>query len=137
MKFNKFILSSVAAVGLMAGIGLSTSSCVEEIDTSNRYTFTGNTVASFLEEHEDIFSNFITILKRGGKFNLMKAYGTYTCFAPTNEAIERYLFEQDSIYWTSVKQHEADGIEGVITGKAIYTGQLDLKAALAIAAGED
>lgn len=37
----------------------------------------------------------------------------------------------------AIKQHEADGIEGVITGKAIYTGQLDLKAALAIAAGED
>lgn len=35
-----------------------------------------------------------------------------------------------------IKKHEADGIEGVITGKAIYTGQLDLAAALAIAAGE-
>lgn len=30
----------------------------------------------------------------------------------------------------AVKQAEADGIEGVIVGKAIYTGSLDLKAAL-------
>jgi len=35
-----------------------------------------------------------------------------------------------------VKQHEQDGLEGVIVGKAIYTGKLDLKAALQIAAGE-
>lgn len=37
----------------------------------------------------------------------------------------------------AIKAHEKDGIEGVITGKAIYTGQLDLRAALAIADGED
>ncbi|MBR3021268.1 MAG: hypothetical protein IKH59_02760, partial [Bacteroidaceae bacterium] len=64
------------------------SSCTEEIDTSNRYTFTGHTIASFLSEHEDMFSSFISILQRGGKYNLMRAYGTYTCFAPTNEAID-------------------------------------------------
>lgn len=117
MKLKNYILSSLAVAGLTIGVGLSTSSCVEHIDTSNRYTFTGNTVASFLEEHEDVFGNFITILKRGGKFNLMKAYGTYTCFAPTNEAIERYLFEQDSIYWDSKKRHDADG-----KTKIIWTG---------------
>ena len=93
------------ALGVVASLILTLAavSCKEEIDTSNRYTFTGNTVASFLEEHEDMFSSFITILKRGGKFNLMKAYGTYTCFAPTNDAIDRYLFEQDSIYKESLK----------------------------------
>ena len=78
------------------------SSCVEDIDTENRYTFRGHTVASFLGEHEDVFSSFITILKRGGKLNLMKAYGTYTCFAPTNDAIDRYLARQDSIYRASL-----------------------------------
>ena len=50
-----------------------------------------------------MFSSFISILQRGGKYNLMRAYGTYTCFAPTNEAIDRYLFEQDSIYKESLK----------------------------------
>lgn len=32
--------------------------------------------------------------------------------------------------------HAADGVEGVITGRALYDGRLDLKAALAIAAAE-
>ena len=92
-----------AGAALLLILSFSISSCVEEIDTSNRYTFRGNTVASFLEEHNDMFSSFIYILKKGGKFTLMKAYGTYTCFAPTNDAIERFLIEQDSIYKESLK----------------------------------
>lgn len=35
-----------------------------------------------------------------------------------------------------VKAHEGDGIEGVIIGKALYTGRVDLSAALAAAAGK-
>ncbi|MBR3020887.1 MAG: hypothetical protein IKH59_00790, partial [Bacteroidaceae bacterium] len=78
------------ALGIVAivVVALTANSCKEEIDTSNRYTFTGHTIASFLSEHEDMFSSFISILQRGGKYNLMRAYGTYTCFAPTNEAID-------------------------------------------------
>lgn len=102
MRSEKRNLITVAALVVALCTGLCFSSCREEIDTHNRYTFTGNTVASFLEKHEDMFSDFITILKRGGKYNLMKAYGTYTCFAPTNEAIGRFLFEQDSIYKASL-----------------------------------
>lgn len=36
----------------------------------------------------------------------------------------------------AVKAHEKDGVIGVITGKAIYDGRLDLKEALRIAAGK-
>ena len=36
-----------------------------------------------------------------------------------------------------VKMHEKDGLVGVIAGKAIYTGALDLKAAIAFAGTED
>lgn len=64
--------------------------------------FVDHTVGSFLEENKEIYSSFIEILTRGGYLNLMKAYGEYTCFAPTNDAIDRYLFEQDSIYQASL-----------------------------------
>ena len=87
---------------LLCVAALALTSCVERIDESTRYTFTGHTVASFLEEHEDVYSSFIYILDRGERLNLMKAYGQYTCFAPTNEAVERFLFEQDSIYKASL-----------------------------------
>ena len=101
---------------LVCAAALALASCEESIDESSRYTFTGDTVASFLESHEDVYSSFIEILRRGGRLNLMKAYGQYTCFAPTNDAIERFLFEQDSIYqatknddnpiWTGVTSPE-------------------------------
>ncbi|MBQ1335874.1 MAG: 1-(5-phosphoribosyl)-5-((5-phosphoribosylamino)methylideneamino)imidazole-4-carboxamide isomerase, partial [Selenomonadaceae bacterium] len=36
-----------------------------------------------------------------------------------------------------LKIHEKDGIDGVIVGKSIYTGSLDLAKAIEIAKGED
>ena len=89
---------------------LALGSCREQIDEGARYTFTGHTIASFLEENEDVYSSFIEILTRGGRFSLMKAYGTYTCFAPTNDAIARYLFEQDSIYQASLVDDNPEDI---------------------------
>ena len=98
----KRLFHSIAVIAVLVIASLTIGSCVDDIDTSNRYTFTGHTIASFLEEHNDVYSSFITILNRGGKMNLLKAYGTYTCFAPTNEAVAQYLVEQDSIYRASL-----------------------------------
>lgn len=72
--------------------------CSDHIDEGSRYTFTGDTVASYLEKNEDIFSSFIEITKRGGRFSVLAAYGEYTCFAPTNDAFERFLYLEDSLY---------------------------------------
>lgn len=83
------------------------TSCVEEIPTESRYTFRGETVASYLLNHEETFSHFINILQRSGYLSLLKAYGSYTCFAPTNEAVERYVVEQDSIWRASVAKGSA------------------------------
>lgn len=80
-----------------------TPGCTEHFLKGNLYCFTGETVGSFLEKHEDVYSDFIYILKRTGDMSLMKAYGTYTCFAPTNKAIERFLVKQDSIWNASLE----------------------------------
>lgn len=101
----------VKFMAAIMGVVMAFSSCQEYIDEGARYTFTGHTIASFLESHEDIYSSFIEILTRGECFSLMRAYGEYTCFAPTNDAITQYLREQDSIYWTSYE-----------TGDPIWTG---------------
>lgn len=103
---------------LIAAAILSFSSCKEDIDQSNRYTFTGETVADYLQNREDQFSSFTEILKKANLgttsasniLALLATYGTYTCFAPTNEAVERYLIEQDSIYWENVRALEAGEI---------------------------
>ena len=105
MKAFKVKVAALACIAAMSLAG-----CRESIDESTRYTFTGHTVASFLEEHEDVYSSFIEILNRGGRLSLMKAYGQYTCFAPTNDAVARYLVEQDSIYRASLVDDNPDDI---------------------------
>jgi len=87
MKF-KDILAVVA-------VTMALSSCNLSDDTpGNYYTFTGETVASFLEHNEDHFSDFIQILKTAELWGEMRTYGDYTCFAPTNEAFEKFYEEK-------------------------------------------
>ena len=81
-----------AIVGLL-------QSCKEEIDTSDRYTFKQHTVASFLEKHDSLFSEYYRLLgevqisRRSAStvLQLMSARGNYTVFAPNNKAIQNYL----------------------------------------------
>ncbi len=79
---------------------LFTSSCKEDIDESNLYTFTGETIEDYLANRPEQFSDFNYILTRIGYDKILSAYGTYTCFAPTNEAVAEYL---DSLYDDPVK----------------------------------
>ena len=78
------------------------SSCVEDIDKSNRYTFTSETMADYLENRPEEFSSLAYIYKRAGMMSILQSYGTSTLFAPNNEAIAKYLHDKDSIYWATV-----------------------------------
>ena len=119
MAFKKNIFNNIIGALSAAALclsGVATQSCTDDIDQSNRYTFTGETVIDYLENRSDVFSDFITILNRatigrksaGSVRHLLSTYGNYTCFAPTNAAVQRHLFEQDSIYWEEVRKLEAD-----------------------------
>ena len=118
-KYN--IMRNNTLTKFLAIISIATATlcaCSDDIDQSNRYTFTGETIADFLQNREETYSSFIHILKKAylGKSSasnilaLMSTYGNYTCFAPTNHAIERFLIEQDSIYWENVRALEAGEI---------------------------
>jgi len=85
------ILTSLAVGSLMGTL----TSCKEDIDESNLYTFTGETIEDYLANRADRFSDFNYILQRIGYDKILSAYGTYTCFAPTNEAVQQYI---DSLY---------------------------------------
>ena len=73
-------------------------SCTEDIDTSARYVFTEYTIASYLEAHSD-YSQYLELTKlvpvsgrsQSSVYQLLTARGNYTCFALTNEAINKYL----------------------------------------------
>lgn len=91
------------AVGLATMMALN--SCQEHIDEGARFTFTGKTIATYLQGEAEC-SHFVEILTRGECIGLMKAYGMYTCFAPTNDAVEQFVKEQYAIYTESKKKYE-------------------------------
>lgn len=78
--------------------------CKDNVDESNMYTFTGQLMADYLTSEEGL-SNYAYLTKKvrlskyseSTVFDLLSARGNFTCFAPTNEAIQSYL---DSLYNT-------------------------------------
>lgn len=58
------------------------------------YTFTGETMGKYLESHPLEYSEFYKMLDTTGVSGLLKAYGNYTGFIPSNEAINNYYQEQ-------------------------------------------
>ena len=112
----KRIFSKLTLVAMFMAL-LGFVSCKEDINESNLYTFTGNTIEDYLTLYGDRFSDFNYIVKRAGYDKILSAYGTYTCFAPTNEAVQAYI---DSLYDDeSVKEElphngmTARGLEGL------------------------
>ncbi len=93
-KINRYMLMLAAASGVVLF-----QSCTEEIDTSSRYTFTGSTIVSHLQDYPDTYSEYSALLdsvkvsdfSQSTMSQLLSARGNYTCFAPTNEAIQNYL----------------------------------------------
>ncbi len=117
-------------------------SCKEDIDMSDRYTFTEYTVASYLAEHES-YSDYYRLLgivpissrSESTVLQLMSARGNYTVFAPDNAAIQLYL---DSLYakglitepsWDGFTDGETlDSIQKIIVYNSIIDGGDDTEA---------
>ena len=96
MKLHKLHRSIVWPFMIVVGVfSLCLTGCKEDIDESTLYTFTGETIEDYLTNRDDQFSSFNYILKRIGYDKILSAYGTYTCFAPNNQAVESYI---DSLY---------------------------------------
>lgn len=61
----------------------------------NFYTFTGETVGSYIDNHPDTLSEFGKAVEKAGLSNLLKTYNKYTCFAPTNVAMQAWYNSQN------------------------------------------
>ena len=106
-------------------IATMTLSCLDEQSPASYYTFLDDTVASLLEKNEDEFSSFIEVLKRAKIWGELQTYGTYTCFAPTNEAFEEYLKEKNMSSLDELSFKECDTIARThILNKAFFTTDL-------------
>ena len=91
------IISKKRLIGLsfiICPLLFSVSACNPEPDESDLFTFTGETIESYIQK-DSALTAFNYILTRVGYDRMMAAYGTYTCFAPTNDGVMAYC---DSLY---------------------------------------
>ena len=88
-----FFKACAAGCLLLGACGLSVSCNSDDIEEGAMYTFTGETVASFCAKDPQL-TRFYELMDRCGETSLLEVYGHFTCFAPTNEAIETYLSEK-------------------------------------------
>lgn len=89
---QKSTLAGIWRISLVIGIfGFILYSCteqkyIEETDTTVN-------ILGYLEENHEEFSEFLRVLEITNNDVFIGTYGTYTFFAPTNDAVEQYLQE--------------------------------------------
>lgn len=77
--------------GLAVAVSFSLHGCYDDgVEGDSYYVFEGQTVGDYLDA-DGRYSEFSSILEKAGMKGLMYAYGNYTCFVPTNEAVDEYI----------------------------------------------
>ena len=87
----------LAAIGLFV-MSLTLSSCQDKVDESSMYTFVDDVVSTYLAKHDSLsyFWGMVQKTKLSSKSpstldKLLSMRGNYTCFVPTNEAIQHHV----------------------------------------------
>ena len=87
------ILTLMVATALVAP---TLTSCTDEPDGDNFFTFTGEMASDYLRNRPE-YSDFTEIVSRanqqGNLMDMLSSYGHYTCFVPSNEAVQIYLHD--------------------------------------------
>ena len=122
---------------LVLSILMCFASCTESIDTSSRYVFKEHTIVSYLETHP-VYSQYVALLNqvpvsrrsRTTMYQLLSARGNYTVFAPTNDAIDKFLqklADEDVIpapSWESITDSaRLDSLRKVIVHNSVIDGE--------------
>ena len=92
MKPLKQLPTAVAILTLLT-LCVMPIGCSDDPGAENYYTAKGDMASTYLENRSDDFSQFIAIIRKSPRvnFDLLGTYGSYTVFAPTNQAVELFL----------------------------------------------
>ena len=127
---NKSLYFLLAAALLM-GIASCVDNDVKDGDASY-YSATKQTAAEFLAEHPEKYSMYIELLQRAkpmqtegenvsNYYSMLGTYGTYTVYAPDNEAMKTYLAENGFESIQSIPERTCDTIvRNHIVNKGAY-----------------
>jgi uncharacterized surface protein with fasciclin (FAS1) repeats len=91
-RAKEMLFGNIKATFWIAAIVAGTVLFQQCKDPELTYTTTDEFVIThYFEKNPEQFSKFLEILRLSGNAGFLGAYGTYTCFAPTNDAIDLYL----------------------------------------------
>ncbi len=106
MKKNIFILT------LLIGISISVfNACIDEVQEDVEIIPKKETIGEYLANNPELYGQFYKILEKTNVLGLMNSYGEYTCFAPTNEAIDSFIKRSD---YASIEEYPVDELKKVV-----------------------
>ena len=109
-RFFLFLRRTFVAVAFSA-LFFSCSDIWSEQHPGTYYVFQGQTVVDFLEQDTgQRFDSFLKVLKKARVYGELETYGTYTCFAPTDDAFKKYLESRNISSVDSLSFEDCDTI---------------------------
>lgn len=119
MRMKKIYLNLLSVFAMIMALQISVVSCSDDPGIDNYYTSTKEYAIDYLKNHyrDDRFSDYIEILSRATgergdlRFHdLLGTYGSYTVFAPTNDAVKLYLNSKGYTSVSDLTKEECDTI---------------------------
>src|SRR5262245_30615268 len=115
---------------LFSGIaGLIYFGSCKKVDIVTQTT-TDLNIYDYLKKNGEQYSEFVAIIDRSGYSGFLNAYGSYTCFAPTNSAVQQYYGEVHKSGADQLTEEEAKNIvkihlmEDTLTTSTFKDGKL-------------
>lgn len=118
MKKLLYVLLGLLSLGTASTL----TSCIDDsVPQDAYYTFTGEMVTDYLQnDTAQQFTEFIDVLHRADMWDLLSTYGTFTCFAPTNDAIDKWLHQRNYASVSDMSDAECDTLAWMHLLKVAY-----------------
>lgn len=95
MKTNHISSRLLRLAAMAAVVVTAMTACVDsDYDDTNYYTATNRTAAQLISDSPDRYSQFQALLEKANYYSLLSTYGTFTVFAPDNNAFNKWLAEK-------------------------------------------
>lgn len=114
-RFNIWLLLAMFALGMPM-----MTSCSDEPDGSNFRTFDDEMMSTYLQSRPQ-YSDFSQIVTRSGLMDMLSTYGSYTCFAPNNDAVQMYLSNRGLTSIDQLTDAECDTIARTHLMQTLFT----------------
>ncbi len=107
IMYSKIYKKGIVLLTVVLAAISSLTSCNEEPDGSNLFSTDDFTIAQLLQQNAEL-SAFTAILNKCGYDKRIATYLEYTCFAPVNDGVSKYL---DSLYNDNNRRFLHNGIQ--------------------------